>query len=196
MRTILAIAATCPLLLGGCAGQDRLQDGAGAARPGAPVPAFDASVLAAPRDETGPRAVRLPDRITLPACYRLVLVDGHLTLVREADPQALQPVPASIRVVTGEIARGELAYQPGLLPQELAAEVAANRESAARMDLALDSVMRRSRELSAQALELQEQSRTLAEIVRAEQSRGRGAEAAGPDPKAGPRREEPAAPQD
>jgi hypothetical protein len=76
-----------------------------------------------------------------------------------------------MRVVAGEISRGELAYQPGLLPQELAAEVAANRESSARMDNALDSVMRRSRELSEQALELQAQSRKLAEMLSAEQAR-------------------------
>jgi hypothetical protein len=78
----------------------------------------------------------------------------------------------------GEIGRGELAYQPGLLPQELAAEVAANRESSARMDNALDAVMRRSRELSAQALELQAQSRKLAEMVGAEEARVRELEAA------------------
>ncbi len=70
----------------------------------------------------------------------------------------------------GEIARGELAYQPALLPQELAAEVAANRESSARMDNALSAVMQRSRELSAQALELQAQSSKLARLVAAEEA--------------------------
>lgn len=107
----------------------------------------------------------LPDRITLPAAYRLMLLDGRLTLVRESDAASLSPAPASLRLVAGEISRGELAYQPGLLPQELAAEVAANRESAARMDASLGEVMGRSRELSAQALELEEQSGRLAELL-------------------------------
>jgi hypothetical protein len=115
----------------------------------------------------------MPDRITLPATYRLLLVDGHLALVRETDPQALEPGPTSMRVVMGEIARGELAYQPGLLPQELAAEVASNRESSARMDNALDTVMQRSRELSERALELEAQGRKLAELLASSQERVR-----------------------
>jgi hypothetical protein len=141
--------------------------------------------------------IRMPDRITLPAAYRLMLVDGHLALVRETDAQALEPAPTSMRIVTGEIARGELAYQPGLLPQELAAEVASSRESSARMDNALDSVMQRSRELSAQALELEAQGRRLAELLAAAQARIHELEAAGApgpardpqakaDPKAAP----------
>jgi len=131
--------------------------------------------------------IRMPDRITLPATYRLVLVDGHLALVRETDAQALQPGPASMRIVMGEIARGELAYQPALLPQELAAEVAANRESAARMDNALDSVMKRSRELSEQALQLEAQGRRLAELLAAAQARVRELEPAGaPGPAKAP----------
>jgi hypothetical protein len=113
----------------------------------------------------------LPERITLPATYRLILLDGHLTLVREADAQALDPIPTSMRIVAGEISRGELAYQPALLPQELAAEVAANRESAGRMDNALESVMQRSRELSEQAKAAQEQSQKLAGLLAAAEAR-------------------------
>jgi len=100
-----------------------------------------------------------------------MLLDGHLTLVRQSDAASLSPSPASLRLVAGEISRGELAYQPGLLPQELAAEVAANRESAARMDASLGEVMRRSRELSAQALELKEQSGRLAELLSSAEAR-------------------------
>ena len=97
--------------------------------------------------------------------------DGRLALVRETDAQSLEGAPTSMRIVAGEIARGELAYQPALLPQELAAEVAANRESSARMDNALGTVMERSRELSAQALELQAESRKLAEMLARAQAR-------------------------
>jgi len=163
----------CLVLAVGCAVPSRLQEGSGAAHVGAPSLPVDAGLVGA-RAGPDPVAIRLPDRLTLPAAYRLILLDGHLSLVRESDAQALAPAPASLRVVTGEIARGELAYQPALLPQELAAEVAANRESSARMDNALAAVMQRSRELSAQALELQVQSRRLADLVAAEQERGAG----------------------
>ena len=115
--------------------------------------------------------IHLPDRITLPAAYRLLLLDGHLALVRETDEEALSPGSASLRVITGEIARGELAYQPALLPQELAAELAANRESTARMNDALEEVMQRSRELSDQARELAEQNRKLGSLLDAAEER-------------------------
>jgi uncharacterized coiled-coil protein SlyX len=178
MTPRLTVPAACLLLLCGCAEPRRLQEGPGAEHLGAPSPAVDAAVPSGIPDGAERPAIRLPDRITLPASYRLMLLDGHLALVREADPQALEGAPTSMRVVAGEIARGELAYQPGLLPQELAAEVAANRESAARMDNALDTVMDRSRELSEQALELQAQSRKLAELLSASQARVRELEAA------------------
>jgi hypothetical protein len=168
--TSKSILTACLALAVGCAAPSRLQEGPGAAHIGAPSLPVDAGLVGA-RAAPDPVAIRLPDRLTLPASYRLILLDGHLALVRESDAQALAPAPASLRVVTGEIARGELAYQPALLPQELAAEVAASRESAARMDNALAAVMLRSRELSAQALELQAQSRKLADLVAAEQER-------------------------
>jgi hypothetical protein len=182
----------CLLLMAGCAAPDRLQEGPGAAHVGAPSAPVSPGLVDA---RSGPAsvAIRLPDRLTLPASYRLILLDGHLSLVRESDSQALAPVPASLRVITGEIARGELAYQPALLPQELAAEVAANRESSARMDNALAAVMQRSRELSAQALELQAQSGRLATLVASEQAQG--AERTTP-PKAAAPKPEPGAPQE
>jgi hypothetical protein len=181
MRPIVPLLAAAALMAGGCTAPSRPQEGPGATHVGSPVspmsPRVDEALLAA---GVGPdrTAIQLPDRITLPASYRLVLLDGHFALVRETNAQALDPAPASMRIVTGEIARGELAYQPGLLPQELAAEVAANRESSARMDNALEAVMRRSRELSEQAMELQAQSRKLAEALSAAQSRVQELEAA------------------
>jgi hypothetical protein len=183
--------ASALAVLAGCMAASR-QRGPAAAHLGVPVPAIDAFAVADAAAASA-ETVRLPDRITLPATYRLMLVDGHLSLVREADPQSMQVPPASMRIVTGEIARGELAFQPALLPQELAAEVAANRESAARMDDALDSVMRRSRELSAQALEVQTQSRRLSDLVAAAEARirelqaqGGSGHAAGTDAPGGP----------
>jgi hypothetical protein len=177
MKTILIPPAACLILLCACAAPNRLQDGPGATHVGAPETPFDARVLGGV-PSAARAAIRLPDRITLPASYRLVLLDGHLTLIRETDAAALEE-PASIRIVSGETARGELAYQPALLPQELAAEAAANRESSARMNRALETVMQRSRELSEQALELQAQSQKLAELLSAEQARVRELEAEG-----------------
>jgi|HubBroStandDraft_1064217.scaffolds.fasta_scaffold127337_2 hypothetical protein len=170
MRPLAIVPAAGLLLVCACSSPGRTHAGS---------PDAGARAAQPPAPSAG-EAVRLPDRIALPASYRLVLLDGHLALVREADAQALEPAPASMRIVTGEIARGELAYQPGLLPQELAAEVAANRESSARMDNALEAVMRRSRELSEQALELQAQSRRLADMLAASQARVRELEAGRP----------------
>lgn len=201
MKAPHAALAAGLLALCACAAPNRPQGAAGAASVGAPRPDVDPAVAgaapAAPGVAPGPETIRMPDRIALPAAYRLMLVEGHLALVRETDAQALEAGPTSMRIVTGEIARGELAYQPGLLPQELAAEVASSRESSARMDNALDSVMQRSRELSAQALELETQARRLAELLAAAQARVRELEAAGapgpardsqarPDPRAAP----------
>jgi len=129
----------------------------------------------APRPEEPPRAAEppaLPDKIVLPASYRLVVLDGHLALVREADSTALEGAPTSLRVVSGEIARGEIAYQPGLLPQELAAEVAASRERDASMEAALASVMARSRELSEEALRMQAEARRLESALAERPSQG------------------------
>lgn len=175
-----ALAPAILVLLYGCAVPEHPQTGAGAQHLGVPVSSVDPSVQAALPGGPEGVMVRLPERITLPASYRLMLLDGHLALVRETDPQALERAPTSMRIVTGEVARGELAYQPGLLPQELAAEVAANRESSARMDNALGTVMQRSRELSEQALELQAESRRLAEALTAAQARIRDLEATHP----------------
>jgi len=195
MKPLAAIPAAGLLLACACTSTSRVPPGDGSGPPEHAAGALSRG--GEPRPSAGDAAVQLPDRIVLPASYRLVLLDGHLALVREADEQALDRAPASMRIVAGEIARGELAYQPGLLPQELAAEVAANRESSARMDDALEAVMRRSRELSKQALELQDQSKKLAELLAAAQARvqeleaGRaGAKAPAPvedpDPKAAP----------
>jgi hypothetical protein len=117
--------------------------------------------------KAGAAAIELPERIVIPAAYRLMLVDGHLTLVRDTDPRTVDPGPSSLRIVAGETSGDELSYQSALLPQELAAEVASNRESSARMDNALDSVMQRSRELSGQAAELEAQAKRLGDLLAA-----------------------------
>jgi hypothetical protein len=176
---LLSLMTVC-----GCSSPKRPQAGPGAAAIGAPVSPVDAALADDPLRPSG--AFRLPDRITLPASYRVMLLDGHLTLVRETDSQALDPSPASLRIITGEIARGELAYQPALLPQELAAEVAANRESAARMDNAMESVLQRSRELSAQAMEVEGQAQRLAALLSAAQRRVKELEDAGRPAPAAP----------
>jgi hypothetical protein len=166
-------------LLTGCEAPPRTP-GPPPAPVGVTASAVDRSVVG--EGNAPPALERLPDRLALPAAYRAVLVDGRLELVRETDAEALKPLPASLRVVVGEVARGELAFQPGLLPQELAREVAANRESSARMDNALDAVLQRSRELARQALQLQDESRALADRLVAAETRVRELEAAKPAP--------------
>lgn len=160
------------LLLCSCSSPSRPQAAPGAQALGVPSHAVDKSVAQTSKDENPVSAViSLPDRIVIPAAYRLLLVDGHLTLVRETDPQTIDPGPSSLRVVTGDATGGDLSYQPALLPQELAAEVASNRESSARMDNALDSVMQRSKELSDQASELEAQAKRLGELLAAAQTK-------------------------
>jgi hypothetical protein len=177
----LPILTAAALLLGACASPKRPQAAPGAQALGVPGHAVDPSIAgeALGQSNAGPDtgAIQLPDRITIPAAYRLMLIDGHLALVKETDAQSLDSGPTSLRIITGEISRGELAYQPGLLPQELAAEVASNRESAARMDNALESVMQRSRELSDQAAELKAQAEKLGALLAAAQSHAGAAEA-------------------
>ena len=185
MRARTTLWAALPLIAWGCSVSPQ-SAGPGPARPGMPPLAIDPTVVDQPAAHPA-AAIRLPERITIPAAYRLVLLDGRLTLVRETDPEALESAPTSLRVVTGEIARGELAYQPALLPQELAAEVAANRESAQRMDNALASVMQRSRELSDQTLAVEAQSKKLAEMLRAAEARIRNLESADSSVKAAPK---------
>jgi hypothetical protein len=179
---LIPFSIAAALLLGACASPKRPQSAPGAQALGVPDRVVDPSVaaVALAGDGGSPEsgAIQLPDRITLPAAYRLMLVDGHLALVRDTDAQSLERTPTSLRVISGEISSGDLACQPGLLPQELAAEVASNRESAARMDNALESVMQRSRELSDQAAELKAQAEKLGALLAASQASGAAAEAA------------------
>jgi hypothetical protein len=160
------------IFLCSCASPHRPQAAAGAQALGVPREQVDKSLAFEVKDENAdPAAIQLPDRIVIPAAYRLMLVDGRLTLVRETDSQKIDPGPSSLKIVNGETTGGDLSYQPALLPQELAAEVASNRESSARMDNALDSVMQRSRELSDQATELEAQARKLGDLLAAAQAK-------------------------
>jgi hypothetical protein len=193
-----ALIGIVAALLGGCAARNAPQAALGASAVGAPeLPVGAAAIDQALRSAgQGPHRadVRLPERIVLPAAYRLMLLDGHLTLVRDTDPQVLEPSPM-MQIVPGDTAPSEAAYQPALLPQELAAAAAADRESSARMDNALESVMRRSRELAAQAMELQAQERRLAEVLAASEERVRQLESAAKG-VAAPRAAAPAEPND
>ena len=195
MKALLPAFAAGLLSLCACTSPDLSRRAPGPGYTGGAGPAADAGAAAASAAPDR-EAIRMPDRITLPSTYRLMLVDGHLALVLETDPQALAAGPTSMRIVMGEVARGELAYQPALLPQELAAQVASSRESSARMDNALDTVMRRSRELSDQAMELEAQGKKLAELLAAAQARVRELEA-GPaaPPKAPAAKPDPVDPQ-
>jgi hypothetical protein len=85
--------------------------------------------------------------------------------VKETDAQALEPLAATVRATAGEPEGGDPSFHPAPLPQELAAELEASRQSAARMDNALSSVMERSRELTEQAKALEAEAKRLAALV-------------------------------
>lgn len=167
----LACAALC-----GCSTVSAPPLGPAVAPLGVPTTGFDPrlAVSAAPSREP----LRLPDTLQIPAEYRLILLDGQLALVRETGTEAARPGHGSLRIVAGEAARPDPSYQPALLPQELAAEVAANRESSARMDNALASVMQRSRDLADQASALEAQGKRLGDLLEAAEARIRELEAA------------------
>jgi hypothetical protein len=165
------------LLLCGCSAPDLPQSERGATHVGVPRPQIDAAVLDEIQERDRAAAttgtIRLPDRLVLPASYRLVLVEGRLTLARETDPQPLDPGGPSIRIRSGAVACSDLSYRTHLLPQEWAAEIAADHESVLRMDDALAAVMQRSHELVRQAGELESQSKKMAELLVAAEARGR-----------------------
>ena len=189
MKAAKILTLSAILAATGCAHSERGPSGSPIAAAGMQAAPFrpPQPAQAEPSPDPSRSAVRLPERITLPASYRLVLLDGHLTLVRETDPQSLEGAPPSLRIVAGELSQGELGYQPGLLPQELAAEVAANRESSARMDATLAAVLERSRELALQARALQEESGRIASALDAAQGKIARLEAAAAPASAPPR---------
>jgi hypothetical protein len=177
MKACASILAASLFLVSGCSTSSRNTGGPPVEPVGAPTHPVDPTLAGTAIGRAAPEPVELPERIVLPASYRLMILDGHMALVRETDGRSIEAAPSSLRVIAGEIAKGELAYQPALLAQELASEVAANRESSARMDNALEEVMKRSRELSGQALEVQVQSSKLAELLTTAEARIRQLEA-------------------
>jgi hypothetical protein len=172
MKASISSLSGCLLLLCSCASPNRPQASPGAQGVGVPSRAVDSPLATANSGgKADDPAINLPDKIVIPADYKLMLLDGRLTLVRETDPRTIDPGPSSLRVITDVTDGGDLSYQPALLPQELAAEVASYKESSARMDNALDSVMQRSRELSDQAAELEVQAKRLGELMAASQAK-------------------------
>ena len=118
-----------------------------------PELAAAAAALEAPPPRPAPR---LPDRIVLGAAYRLVLLDGEETLVRETDG-----APGSLRILSGRPGDAGEAGEAALPPREMTAALAAEHAQAARLERALEQVMERSRTLSLQAAELGEIARRL-----------------------------------
>jgi hypothetical protein len=165
------------LLLCGCRAPDLPQSERGGTHVGVPTLQIDAAVLdevqARDRGTASAGAIRLPDRLILPAAYRLMLVDGCLTLERETGPQSLDPGAPSIRILSGAGGRDDLSYRTDLLPREWAAEIAADHESVLRMDHALEAVMQRSHELARQAAELESRSKRMAELLVTAEAHGR-----------------------
>ena len=122
-----------------------------------PGPSPSAVALSLPAQAPG---TPVPERIVLPADYHLILLDGGLALVRSTGAGGT-PLHLSAEYSSANTTNQEAA----LLPQELAAEAARNRASTARMDLALQSVMQRSRELEDEAQKLGERSKLVADLL-------------------------------
>lgn len=152
------------LLISGCATTEQ-NARKGAQSPGQPKSPVSPRVVALvdPPDDTRPRQIAAnADRIVVPACYRMVIIDGQQTLVRESDEQAIQGNRGSLRVVKGEVARGEISYQPGLIEQELAEEVVRTRQAQAQTDEAAVELTKQSEELMKQSKLMQTQNKILA----------------------------------
>jgi len=145
MRIPIALST---LALGACAHPGIPQSAAGASPLGLPPRQISEAALGEAQRESAVRPDRetigVPEVIGIPVDYRLIVLDGHLALVRDTGRKEADP-----------------SLQPALLPQELAAEVASARESSARMEGALRAVMQRSQELSDRAAELEAQAKRL-----------------------------------
>lgn len=181
-------AALLPLILCACVAPGRPQAGAGAAAVGLPKRTVSTATIEANAAAQAPDARRepsMPEIMPLPAQYRLLVVDGHLALVRE-DASEPAPAMASVRIGYGAQALPDPTYHPEPLPQEVAAELQACRQSSSRMEGALQTVMQRSRELAERALEIEAQGKRLAELLAASEARVRQLEAAGSRPPAAP----------
>jgi hypothetical protein len=145
MRIPLALST---FALGACTHPGSPQSAAGASPLGLPPRQVSAAAVEEARRESAVRpdreSIGIPEVLGVPDDYRLIVLDGHWVLVRDAGRQEADP-----------------SLQPALLPQELAAEVASARESSARMESALRAVMQRSQELSDRAAELEAQAKRL-----------------------------------
>lgn len=171
MRRIL-LAAVLPLA--GCALQGPAL-GPAVEPPGRPRPRVDPAVIEPmPSPEKPPaQAPVLPDVLYLPSTYRVVFLDGHAALVREAGPVGAPAQTPPPRFTATDPAPLDPSLQPALLSQELQREIAANRESSARMDNALGAVMSRSRELAEQALRLEAEERRFAQRLAESEAKAR-----------------------
>jgi hypothetical protein len=159
----LLAAFACLLALSGCAGNRNAPKHArGATAQGAPV--SDVSVLVINEvDPPGPRQVRAAageaavtgEPMTLPATYRRMVVDGKTVLVRETDPRRMLASPA-VTYIAGDAGQGDVSVQPGLLPQELAAEIVRTRARSEALGSVLPQVLQRMDALAAEAKKMQE----------------------------------------
>lgn len=128
---IIAAAASCAAvtLLSACASNTRAP--AASHLPVSPVsPALVNDAASGDRKEAP--APTFQGDITVPGVYRAYVVNGRMVFVRETDPRKIAAAPSSMRIMMGNPEAGEITYQPLLLEQEHAIELAKTREQNAR----------------------------------------------------------------
>lgn len=163
---IAFLLSSAALLFSGCANKGAgLGSSQAATAAGAPRPLVNPSVVdrVDPPDRTHVEnrgTVSLPSIIELPAAYRWSLVDGRPVLVRETDSRKIT-AGGTMQIVAGDVARGEIAIQPALLPQEIAAELTRNRALQTQMIAAFSEVNQQVASLIAETRTMQQRNAEL-----------------------------------
>lgn len=128
----------------------------GAKIQGAPTPDVSMNVinLVDPPDSKRPgTTMTIPNQMTMPATYRLQVVDGRQVLIRETDPRKILTSP-TIAVIAGDVSTGDVGIQPALLSPEVATEIVKNR-------VQTDKILQLLPEFAAQMTAMAEQTKQL-----------------------------------
>ena len=162
MKRIIFLSLCAGAQLGcsthGDAGRQLSATTAGTPRLGASIAAINR--VDPPERATARVTTTLPNIIEIPSAYRWVIVDGNPALLRETDPRKIT-AGGAMQIVAGDVSRGEVAIQPALLPQEIAAELTRNRALQAQMITSFDDANRKVAELIAETRTMQERNAQL-----------------------------------
>jgi hypothetical protein len=104
-------------------------------------------------------ATTSPAMLTMPATYRQVTVDGRTMLVRETDPRKVLTTPG-VQVIAGDIANGDIAVQPGIMSQEIAAEIVRTRAQVDELTKVLPQVAAQMSAMNQRTIEMEQVTAT------------------------------------